>query len=193
MRLLCRPVLRSELVLRRASGDQPSARPVAGKTRATQTGDLDLQRQAEAASVSALADIRSTAEKWAGSLSALLTGAGIAALIDGPKHFDALAHTPQLWGKGLFFGGAVIGVAAALCAALAAQATAKRIWVSASEYRRSHEGLAERAWCQLATSRLLALLAISLLLASTAVLWFGKPKAKAHPAPMSAPPFTRQP
>ncbi len=151
-----------------------------GKTRATPAGGLEQQRAAESAAESALADIRSTAEKWAASLAILLTGAGLAALVTGPKKFEVLADRPQDWGKGLFFAGAVCGVAAAVCAAFAAQATAKRIWITAGDYKRTRSDLVARAWRQLTASRLLAVLAVSLLLASTAFLWFGRQHAKTN-------------
>lgn len=141
--------------------------------------DLAWAKRVEDLQLDALPNIRTSAERWAASLTGLLGVVGFAALLNGPEKFDKLSSTAELWSKGAFFTAALLALAATLCAVAAAQATSRRVFLpSVGTVQEASQQAVETAVIQLRASRWLAALAVASTLVAAAWLWWGSPDAK---------------
>ena len=133
------------------------------------------QQQAEQnAGVNALSQIRKGADGWSAALGTLLSGASVAALLQGPGAFDRLSSGTGTGGKAAFFAAAVTGAVALTCAAVAGQVATGHLAVAGGVgHRAKSRREVQRALGALATCRLFALLSLTCLLLSGGILWFG--------------------
>jgi hypothetical protein len=146
---------------------------VPGKTRESPPGALERQLAAQAMQRDVVPKAREAAEKWGAAIALVLGGAGLAALLEGPKKFEALTPCWEAAGKGLFFLGAAVGLWAALMAALTSQISFKSMLVGGAAARRREKDVRDTVLWRLNASRWATVIALALLLASVACIWFG--------------------
>jgi hypothetical protein len=146
--------------------------------------DAQARRWAEAANaleLSALADVRGLAEKWAAALTGTLGVVGLAALIEGAKTFDNLDDPWKPLAKLSFAIAAVLALIATVLATIAAQGAAKRVFIPGGSALREYATTAvDDALRLLSASRWLAAGAAAAVLLAAGLLWFA-PKASSEP------------
>lgn len=151
---------------------------------APQAMDAQARRWAEAANaleLSALADVRALAEKWAAALTGALGVVGLAALIEGAETFDKLDDPWKWLAKLSFFVAAVLALIATVLAVLAAQGTSKRVFIPGGSALREYATTAvDDALGRLSASRWLAAGAVAAVLLAAGLLSFA-PKASSGP------------
>jgi Na+/proline symporter len=122
----------------------------------------------------ALPSVRASAERWAAGLSTLLGGAGIGVLLAGPGRFISLESCYETLAKSLFFAAGIAALVALALAIAAASATSRTLFLlSGPALRKVHRQAVRRAVTQLGISRIATMIALTLLLASAALLFFG--------------------
>lgn len=122
-----------------------------------------------------LPTLRSTAEKWAASITGILGVVGLAALFEGEDKFDGLKNPEQWLGKAAFFAAAVCALVAVWNATRAAQTTSKTVFLPSSKtIEEFYDNEATKAIDRLGASRFWAAVAAALVLASAALLWWGR-------------------
>jgi MFS family permease len=121
-----------------------------------------------------LADIRSQAEKWQTTISALLGVIGVVAFVEGPKKLSELEHWPDQWV--LIFGVALaagLALWAIRLAAAAAQGVPKHFEVlDGPELASYNAESAETAASDLKWSRRFAMFGAGVLIFGTLLAWF---------------------
>lgn len=148
--------------------------------------DRRWQRKAEELRLGALSAARASAERWAGSLTAILGAVSLAALLEGPEKFNALTPTWEAIGKGAFFVAAAAGLAALWLAATTARVARLKTYLpTGPELKRTSNAAVSSALNKLAWSQRFAAIAVVLALVAAFCLWWGK-QDPAAPAP-SAP------
>jgi hypothetical protein len=144
----------------------------------TETLDAEDRRWTEKAQElqrDALPDVRSTAEKWAASLTGVLGVVGLAALIEGADKFASLRNPEQWIGKACFFAAALLTLCATGFATAAAQGSGRMVWMPYSEnLREDARREVKKAAARLAASRWLAGIAVAFVLGSAFALWWGR-------------------
>jgi hypothetical protein len=120
--------------------------------------------------------MRAAAASLGTAISGLLAGAGIAALVAGPEHFDELANGWKDLGKILFLLGAVAGLVAAGQATFASQPRVFRTLASPDAARRISDVALASVERGLGIARVLSVLAALLVVASACVLWLAPAK-----------------
>jgi hypothetical protein len=118
--------------------------------------------------------VRGSAEKWAGTLTALVGLLGFTALVKGPT--DVAALTPV---GGIIVGVALLvafllAVAAMMLAALAAQGVPARLKNRGDTVRAAHIRAAKRAGKRLTLSRYLSLCFLGTLAFAIGYTWYGE-------------------
>lgn len=136
--------------------------------------------------------IRSTAEKWAGTITALTGIFSIAAFVKGNEDITKLTPYAQKWLIGLLVLALISAFAAIYLAALAAQGSPRFFSASRNPrnnpeaYREYYLEEAQKAAKQLGLSRLLVIPATALLALAIGVTWFGtKPEKPETPSATS--------
>lgn len=130
------------------------------------------EQQAEELQLNALQRVQATAEKWAGSISALLALFSAVAVVKGPQDLSKMPEPyPVL--LALVIGAAVVlAVIAAGAALLAAQGTPEKVPLPTGERLRAWSRNEERtARRRLFWSRWLTVAALVLLAAGTGIAW----------------------
>src|SRR4051812_13016645 len=94
--------------------------PLVGEDRWWAEKAAELQRDA-------LPSLRTSAEKWAATLTGVLSVVGLAALIEGADTFDDLQDLEQTLAKLAFFGAGVLALVATGLAAQAAHQSGKKL------------------------------------------------------------------
>jgi len=146
----------------------PTARPAG-------SDDALWAQRAQTADLDALAGIQSTAEKWAGSITALTGVFGIIAFVKTPSDVSVLAQSAQHLLFALLLIALVLDAIAIWLAALAAQGSPRKVWNNAADYKRWSRDEAGNAARNLKRSRRFALITLVLLFLSAGVLWSGQP------------------
>lgn len=143
-----------------------SARPWTAEDDAWQAFANEQQTQA-------LPALRAAAERWAGGLSTLLGGVGLATLLTGPTKFDALSSYWPTLGKALLFAAALAAALATASAVTASVATTRKLFLPGGPSLRGvHTAAATTARRQLAFSRWAGAGSAVLLVAAGGVLFF---------------------
>ena len=123
----------------------------------------------------ALTRVRATAEKWAASLAAILGVAGTVLLVKGRGDISTLTTGYQVLVAVVIFAALVVAVVATFYAALAAQGTPQDVkWPSGAKLRDWERQQSLSAVRRLKTSRLLAIVAIGLVVLAVGLTWFGE-------------------
>jgi len=137
---------------------------------------LTWDAKARELQLEALPTLRASAERWAGSLTAILGAVSLAALLKGPEVFDGLVTGAADAGKVLFFGAAGLALLATALAAIAAQETSKKIAYpeTGEALRMSVKAKVDTVRLELAASRWLAAAAVVAAFGSAAVLFWGE-------------------
>lgn len=137
-------------------------------------GDPEWAALADEWEKNALPNARAVAEKWAGSITALLGIFGIAGFIKGRDDVADLTPHTRAAVAVLLAVALASGVAAVFLASLAAQGGVKRLQLPTARRLRewSNERVGAIAW-QLAASRLLSLLAVTSFALAVGFIWFG--------------------
>ncbi len=151
-------------------------KPVVGKTRSSTPERLAAQRALASSQADAVARMRTAAASLGTAISGLLAGAGVAALVAGPEHFDELASGWKDIGKVLFLLGAVAGLGAGGLATFASQPRIFRTLASPDAVRRISDAALASVERGLGIARVLSVLAALLVVASACVLWLGPAK-----------------
>lgn len=142
--------------------------------------DLAWEDAAEKANLEALPRLRGTAEKWAGSISALLGLFGVAAVVSGPDQFSDLKEPYATEVAVGILIAAALAVTATVLALLAAQGSPTTLKLLTGErFRRWSESEFNVGRRRLAVSRWLTLTALAVLAVSIALAWFGPMKETA--------------
>jgi hypothetical protein len=119
-----------------------------------------------------LTDIHGAAEKWAGSISALVGVFGIAGLIKGREEIDKLSDDTKLAVAVLVAIALLLAFIAIYMAALAAQGMTARVWTVA-DFEREYKEATAAAAGRLKWSRLLVIPATLALAIAVGLMWFG--------------------
>lgn len=152
----------------------PSGQPVVGDIEPVNDSDRRWAAKAQQLELEALPNIRSAAEKWAASLTGLLGVVGLAAVIEGADVFDALKNPWEIAGQLTFFGAAVAALIASGFAIWAAVEVTPKVFLPGGDaLRATAKKAVENAVFRLAVSRIVAGVAVVLVLASAACLWWG--------------------
>ncbi len=150
--------------------------------------DLRWEKKAEELEFKALESVRSAAEKWSASLAAILGLTATVLVVKGRESVTELSSGAQL-AVGLILAAAfVAAVTATMLAALAAQGTPKNLdWPSGSRLRQWERAAALKAKQRLRWSRVLTLLAVLLIAAGVALVWYGPEAGDSGSAVLFAP------
>jgi hypothetical protein len=134
--------------------------------------DLQWQREATERQHTALKDVRSTAEKWGASVTALLGIFGTVAFVKGPNEFSKLSEDEAWWAFGLIVAAGVLAAAAITAAALSAQGSPVRTeQLDGWTLRSWNEEQLDVAIRNLRISRFTTVLAAAVLFAAMLVTW----------------------
>jgi hypothetical protein len=154
---------------------------IIGKPVPVRPTDLEWERRAREMQVEALPRVRGIAEKWAGSVAALLGVFGIASFVKGRDDLKGLEHDWEV-AVGVSLGIAVASaVVAILFASLAAQGGVSVLDLPTG--RRIQEWSAkqiERASWQLAVSRLCSVAAVIFVAVAVGIVWYA-PRESVEP------------
>lgn len=123
----------------------------------------------------ALPTLRASAERWAGSLTAVLGAVSLAALLKGTEVFADLSQEAAAAGKGLFFAAAGLALIAMILAGIAAQEVSSKVLYpeSGDALRTASDSKIAGVRKQLAWSRWLAAGSVLASLGAAAVLYWG--------------------
>jgi hypothetical protein len=148
---------------------------------------LKWEAKAEEFEFNALANIRKSAEKWAGAVASLLGIFSIVTLVKGPEDITKAEGSFRGWSYETWIGLLLIG--AVLLAAMATYMAAKaaygfpvKIRATGDEIRREMESEAKKAASGLKWSTRLALGAVGLLTAAIAWTWASTPAEPTVPS-----------
>jgi hypothetical protein len=132
-------------------------------------------RRFEEAEEASLTNIHAAAEKWAGTISALVGVFSIAGLIKGREDIDTLSDGTKLLVAILIGIALLLAFIAIYKAALAAQGVTGRVWTVA-EFDEKYKKAVEDAAGRLKWSRLLVIPATLVLAIAVGFTWFGPTK-----------------
>jgi hypothetical protein len=136
--------------------------------------DLAWAKRADQLQLESLPTIRTSAERWAGTLTGLLGAVGIATILDGPDRFNTLSSGAETVSKAAFSVAAVLTLVGAGLAIVAAQSTSRRVLLpAAGSYREASEEAVRSATRCLTASRWLVALAVVATLVAGGCLWWG--------------------
>ena len=136
--------------------------------------DLAWAKRADQLQLESLSTIRTSAERWAGTLTGLLGAVGIASILDGPDRFNDLSSAAETISKAAFSVAAVLTLIGAGLAIVAAQSTSRRILLpTAGSYQEASEEAVRSATRCLTASRWLVALAVVATLIAGGCLWWG--------------------
>jgi hypothetical protein len=141
--------------------------------------DRRWQARSDDLDFNALAHIRSTAEKWTGSISALTGLFAIAAVFKGRSDIEKLEGDWRAVIAMAGGGALILAIIAIVRAALAAQGQPKRLLVGTTAIRSFYEKEIKDAGGGLNDSRWFAVLAVGLLGIAAGLTWFAPPAAPA--------------
>jgi hypothetical protein len=136
--------------------------------------EVRWEKKAEELEFEALANVRAGAEKWAASLGAVLGLTATVLVVKGREDISELSDRTQV-AVGLILAVAlVLAVIATVLAAYAAQGTPKDLkWPSGPKLREWERNEALTAKGQLATSRVVTLVAVVAIATAAGLTWFG--------------------
>lgn len=167
---------------------EPRQRPrlVARSTRDWTPEDEAWNEVAVTWQVEALPAVRASAERWTAGISTLLGGAGVGMLLAGPGRFADLQSPYEAVSKALFFTAAGAALLALACAIVASTATSRTLFLlSGSALRHASRRALRKATRTMTVSRVATWLALILLLASAALLFFAPTTSTPAPATTS--------
>lgn len=130
-------------------------------------------KKAEDLQLNSLERIKSTSEKWLGTISSLTGVFGIVALIKGPSDISQLSSGLRFFVVGMVILAVISTFLSIILAALAAQGVPKKMWATGSVIRDVYTQEADKALFRLNWSRFLvipAVIALGLAIIST---WIG--------------------
>jgi hypothetical protein len=151
--------------------------------------DDDWRWETQAAELqhTSLERVRESAGNWAASISALLGILGIVAFVKGPETFSGASTRARSASAGLILLAAALAVVSFLLATLAAQGAPRvQFGIGGAALKRWSQRRAKRAVNQLRWSRSLAVVAVVLVFAATAVTWFSTFSQRDRPVPVVA-------
>jgi hypothetical protein len=152
----------------------------ASPTPATPT-DLLWEERAEKLRFDSLADIRKSAEKWAGSIGAVTGVFGIVSLIKGRDAVTDLTRSAEISVGILVALALLFALRGILLAALAAQGTPRLIRFSGERIRTAYRAEARLAMDLLKYSRVLTVLAVLVFATAVGLTWYGPTKKAEEP------------
>lgn len=157
--------------------------PIVLRRRRATPSDVRWAQRVEDLEFDALSNVRSTAEKWAATLAAIIGLGGTIIFVKGRDDVSRLTTGYQLVIAVVIFAALVTALVATVFAALAAQGTPREVaWPSPGELRKWQRDEARKAIGHLRTSRILAVVVVALLAIAVGLTWFGAAKP-ASPAP----------
>lgn len=136
------------------------------------------QAASNTADLNALSSIRSTAEKWGTTISALFGAFAFVTFIRGPGTFDKLKTPDKNWITGLLIGGLALALIAIVTAAFAAQGIPFNTFNNATVFRDNAMRRARNASDLLRVSRISGPLAVAAVFAALLWSWNAPPKTE---------------
>jgi F0F1-type ATP synthase membrane subunit a len=137
------------------------------------------QRQLQNRIVTALSDVRSAADKWVTTISALTGVFAIAAIIKGPSDFTKLGGVAE-WAVAILLGLAtILAFVAIYLAALAAQGVPQEVSTGTEGFYGIYRRWVNEAAGRLKWSRIITVVVAVLIAIAIATTWVGTPQAGA--------------
>jgi hypothetical protein len=144
--------------------------------------DVRWAQRADELEYNALSRVRSTAEKWTASLGAILGLGGTVLLVKGREDISTLETTYQVLVGVVLLAALGVALAATVVGGLAAQGTPRNVrWPSGTKLRRWEREQALSAIGRLRTSRVLAIVAVGLIVVAVGLTWFGEAESTSKP------------
>jgi hypothetical protein len=137
--------------------------------------DLRWEKRLRELEFESLAKVRTAAEKWGATLTAILGLTGSVLVVKGAEDVTKLSSGNKLLVALALLAAFVFALAAAVLAALAAQGTPKELhWPSGPALRSWERNEALKAKMQLRESRGATVIAVLCMVAAIGVAWFGE-------------------
>lgn len=142
--------------------------------------ELQWEERAETESFNALPNVRATAAAWELRLTALFGLLGGVALLGGRSSIQALGTYAAVL-VGVLCAAALLGALTSIMfAALAAQGTPAKVYITGPELRKFYGQQLEEAARRLSISRRAAVFSVLILAAAIAITWYGSPNVSSQ-------------
>lgn len=134
--------------------------------------DREWQAVANKLSISELDRVRSIAEKWGATITALTGLAGTVLVVKGRESISELTHNYQILAGICLLAAFACAAFSIYLAATAAQGSPKLTWNTGDETRKAFRNNAKKAVTNIFWSRTLALIFLLSIIAAVAITWF---------------------